>query len=74
MNEIKKADIGIIGAMGDWLLNLVPGRRVKALYLQPFVDRDTVQFVGLKAPETVKLQNYRELLADCAEETQIRGI
>lgn len=37
--------------MGQWLGSLVTGLKPKRLFLQSFVDRDTVLFSGLSAPE-----------------------
>ena len=58
----------------EWLESLGEGKKVKRYYLQPFVDRDTVLFSDLKAPETAKLLQYRELLAACADKVEIRGM
>ena len=57
----------------EWLAILGAGKKVKKYFLQPFVDRDTVLFSDLKAPETAKLLQYRELLAACADKVEIRG-
>ncbi len=63
-----------IGAMGDWLLNLVPDRRAKALYLQPFVDRDTVAVAGLLPPTAEEMREYKGFLEGCAQTVELRGI
>ncbi len=63
-----------IGSMGDWLLNLVPGRRAKALYLQPFVDRDTVAVAGLLPPTADEMREYKGFLEGCAQAVELRGI
>ncbi len=63
-----------IGALGDWLLNLVPGRRAKALYLQPFVDRDTVAVAGLLPPTADEIGEYKGFLEGCAQTVELRGI
>ncbi len=63
-----------IGAMGDWLLNLAAGRRAKALYLQPFVDRDTVAVSGLFPPTAEEMREYKEFLEGCAQAVELRGI
>lgn len=57
-----------------WLEELGGGRKVKRYFLQGFVDRETVLFSGLKAPEKEQLLRYRELLAACAETVEIRGM
>jgi len=63
-----------IGAMGDWLLNLAAGRRAKALYLQPFVDRDTVAVSGLFPPTADEMREYKGFLEGCAQTVELRGI
>ena len=63
-----------IGSLGDWLLNLVPGRRAKALYLQPFVDRDTVAVAGLLPPTAEEMHEYKGFLEGCAQTVELRGI
>ena len=61
-----------IAQMGKWLLFLA-GRPVKRLFLQSFVDRDTVMFAGFQAPGEEKMQQFLSLLAPCAETVKIRG-
>ncbi len=63
-----------IGSLGDWLLNLVPGRRAKALYLQAFVDRDTVAVAGLLPPTAAQMREYKGFLEGCAQAVELRGI
>ena len=58
--------------MGKWLYNTAGGA-VKRLFLQSFVDRDTVMFAGLGAPEEAKMQLFRRILAPYAEIVKIRG-
>ena len=57
----------------QWLERIGDGRKARRYFLQSFVDRDTVLFSDLKAPETTDLQRYRELLTGCAEMVEIRG-
>ena len=61
-----------IEAMGKWLLNTA-GAPVKQLFLQSFIDRDTVMFAGLQAPEAAQMARYREILEPFAESVKIRG-
>lgn len=58
--------------MGKWLLDTA-GAPVKQLFLQPFVDRDTVMFAGLQAPETAQMAEYTTILEPFAESVKIRG-
>ena len=63
-----------IGSLGDWLLNLVSGRQAKTLYLQPFVDRDTVAVAGLLPPTAAEMREYKGFLEGCAQAVELRGI
>ncbi len=59
--------------MGEWLLSLNDGCEASALYLQPFVDRDTVCFSGLHAPDTDALTRFVSILRPVARVVQVRG-
>jgi pyruvate formate lyase activating enzyme len=59
--------------MGQWLASLVPGNRVKRLFLQRFVDRDSVLFAGLNPPDEVKTAKFIECLKPFAEHIAVRG-
>ena len=61
-----------IASMGEWLLQTA-GKPVKRLFLQSFVDRDTVMFAGLQAPTEPQMAKFQELLAPFAESVKIRG-
>jgi pyruvate formate lyase activating enzyme len=61
-----------IAQMGNWLRNTA-GSPVKRLFLQSFVDRDTVKFAGLSAPEAAEMQQFQAILAPFAEKVEIRG-
>ena len=56
-----------------WIQKISPRNRVPRFFIQPFVDRDTVIFAGLKAPEKPKLLEFQRLLAPCAQEVTLRG-
>jgi len=60
-------------AMGQWLTELSGGKPIKKLFLQPFVDRDTVAFSGLHAPDSGELAVFQELLKDFILEITVRG-
>ena len=66
-------DVASIQDMGAWLAALVPGRKPKKLFLQSFVDRDTVLFAGLSAPEQEATAGFAKILAPFAEEVTIRN-
>ena len=59
--------------MGQWLASLVPGNKVKRLFLQRFVDRDSVLFAGLNPPEEEKMAKFIECLEPFAEYIAVRG-
>lgn len=61
-----------IAAMAKWIGNLSE-KRAKRWFLQPFVDRETVTFSGLSAPEHGELCHFLELLSTAAEQADIRG-
>ena len=60
-------------SMGRWLTKLSGGKPIKKLYLQPFVDRDTVAFSGLHAPDSHGLEQFQKLLRDFVLEINVRG-
>ena len=61
-----------IRQMGQWLHETAQ-RKPRRLFLQSFVDRDTVMFAGLSAPTEAQMARYREILAPFAEIVKIRG-
>jgi len=66
-------DARSMAEMGRWLTSLVPGRLPRALYLQPFVDRESVRFAGLSAPTGEKLSEFVSILHSFGLETFVRG-
>ena len=66
-------DCASIQDMGVWLGGLVPGKRPKKLFLQSFVDRDTVLFAGLTAPEKETTEAFAKILVPFAEQVTIRN-
>ena len=59
--------------MGVWLTSLVTGKKPEKLFLQSFVDRDTVLFAGLSAPEPETTQQFAKILEPFAEQVTIRN-
>lgn len=66
-------DAQSIRQMGQWLSTLVPGKKPGKLFLQSFVDRDTVIFAGLAAPEPETMEEYAQILEEFAEKVTIRN-
>ena len=58
-------------AMGQWLAQL---GRPKKLFLQPYVDRDSVLKQGLHSPDAEKLRRFQATLAPYVEFVDIRGL
>ena len=59
--------------MGVWLGSLVPGKQPRKLFLQSFVDRDTVLFGNLSAPETETTQRFAKILEPFVGSVTIRN-
>ena len=59
--------------IGIWLSGIVPGKKPKQLYLQSFVDRDSVVFSGLCAPTKQQVEGYAATLAPYVEQIAVRG-
>ena len=66
-------DEAAIQDMGVWLASLVPGVKPKKLFLQSFVDRDTVLFAGLTAPETETTARFAKILEPFVQQVTIRN-
>ena len=59
--------------MGAWLGGLVPGRKPLRLFLQKFVDRESVLFSGLSPALPEEMRALSELLTPFCELVSIRG-
>ena len=66
-------DEASIQDMGQWLGSLVPGKLPKKLFLQSFVDRDTVLFSGLSAPEKETTAAFAKILAPFVDTVTVRN-
>ena len=62
-----------ITEMARWLAQTTNGKPVPRLFVQPFVDRDTVPVGGLSAPDGAELEQFRTILSACAESVELRG-
>lgn len=62
-----------IEEMGKWLASLVPGKKPEKLFLQSFVDRDTVAYEGLCAPEENQVARYKDILTSYISSVTIRN-
>lgn len=60
--------------IGQWLQGLDPARKAKRLFIQPYVDRDTVLLGGLHTPTAEKLHEMADSAAPFVESVQIRGL
>lgn len=61
-------------AMGQWLQGLSPAKKPKRLFIQPYVDRDTVLLGGLHTPTAEALHEMADSAAPFVESVQIRGL
>ena len=62
-----------IAAMAQWLTTLGEGKKVKRMFVQPFVDRDTVAVAGLCAPSADSLSVFVDTLRSCSDYVTLRG-
>lgn len=67
-------DTQAVQEMGQWLAGLVPGKQPHQLFLQSFVDRDTVAFSGLCAPEENEVLSFADILTPFIEKVTIRNL
>ena len=63
-----------IESIGKWLEKLAPNHKAKRIFLQSYMDRDTVLMGGLSAPTKEKMQEYQAILAPFAKSVELRGI
>lgn len=66
-------DTASIEEMGQWLAQLIPGRKPAQLFLQSFVDRDTVAYDGLCAPTENDLLRMADILTSYIGKVTIRN-
>ena len=62
-----------VTSMANWLRETTNGKPIPRLFVQPFVDRDTVPVAGLSAPTGEELEQFRQILSGCAERVELRG-
>lgn len=62
-----------ITSMANWLWETTNGKPIPRLFVQPFVDRDTVPVGGFSAPTGAELEQFCRILGPCAERVELRG-
>ena len=62
-----------IAAMGRWLVSLCSGKRPKRLFLQNYVDRESVLRPGFSAHDRAETEEFRNILAPFCDIVSIRG-
>ncbi len=67
-------DASAMEEMGQWIKTLSPGAKAKRIFIQPYMDRDSVLQKGLHTPSAEKLRHFAEILTPCAEAVSIRGL
>lgn len=60
-------------SMGEWLAALARGRTIPALYIQPYVDRESVLQRGLSAPDENTLHEFVTILRPFIQHVALRG-
>ena len=63
-----------IRKMGEWLVSLAKGEKIPKLFLQGFVDRETVLQPGLHCPTKEEMAGFLAALAPFVQKTELRGI
>ena len=66
-------DEAAIREMGSWLRSLNEGKIIPKLFLQRFVQRDSVLDQSLTTPETAKMTEFVKLLSEFVLEVSVRG-
>lgn len=66
-------DDGSVLDMGRWLYELNGHQKIPKIFLQPFVNRDTVPDQNLHTPESTEISRFVELLYTFAQEVSVRG-
>ncbi len=59
--------------MGEWIASSAAPNRVKNMFLQVFVDRETVIKRGLDAPSKEEIAAFADILAPFADSVEVRG-
>lgn len=59
--------------MGEWLGRIAQGQSIPALYIQPFVDRDSVLDRSLLAPDENMLREFMTILRPYVQHVSQRG-
>ena len=66
-------DDGSVEAMGKWLGSLSANKKPRQLYLQSFVDRESVRYGGLSAPDENTVLRWADTLSQYVEKIAVRG-
>ena len=66
-------DADAMEELGEWLAGLAADAKSQRLFLQPFLDRDSVLVSGLHTPAAEQLAVFREKLGRYIETVQLRG-
>ena len=61
-------------AIGKWLQKLSPERKAKRLFLQAYMDRDTVLMAGLSAHSRQIMERFKDILTPYADKVELRGV
>lgn len=67
-------DAQAMKSIGQWLQRLSPEKKARRLYLQSYMDRDTVLMGGLSAHSKEKMLGFKDILTPYADIVELRGI
>ena len=60
-------------SMARWLPSVKPGAKARRLYLQYYVDRESVLCGGFSAPSAAQMAEFRDILRPAAQSVAVRG-
>lgn len=63
-----------VESMGKWLKDLVPGKKPRRLFLQSYIDRDSVLQSGLHACSREQMEGFVRILRPFVDSVEIRGM
>ena len=61
-------------SMGKWLSSLLPGKKPTKLFLQGYIDRDSVLQAGLHACSREQMEEFVRILKPFVDTVEIRGM
>ena len=66
-------DADSVRAMGEWVASVAENKKIRRWFVQPFMDRDTVMFSGLCAPNDAQMSEFVGILSRFSSLSARRG-